>query len=196
MDGYDRIRVLGTGSFGEAVLLRHIATGELRVAKRVSVSAEELVAATREARVLASLAHENIVAYHASWSEGDDDYLDASATTSPRAADGGGGDDEDEDEDDLLREAEAAIAPGGGGCGPALVILMEYADGGDLSAAIARRKRAMTRLMAQPSSDADGADGDRAGGGGFSVGVGGFFSEVGADAMFESLASSRSVAGR
>ena len=73
MDGYEKVKVLGAGSFGEAALVKHLASGKLCVAKRVAVAPAELADAAREASVLASLSrprrHPNVVAYFSSWSE-------------------------------------------------------------------------------------------------------------------------------
>eukprot|EP00440_Ansanella_granifera_P062314 gb/GFBE01067563.1/.p1 GENE.gb/GFBE01067563.1/~~gb/GFBE01067563.1/.p1 ORF type:complete len:511 (+),score=84.83 gb/GFBE01067563.1/:1-1533(+) len=106
---YERVRVLGRGSYGTAVLVRTASSGRpgssgsrahsagpLRVVKEVDfIRADDKcrTEALKEAEVLKSLSHPNIIGY----------------------------------EDAFLEEGR-------------LCIVMEYADGGDLWAAIARRR--------------------------------------------------------
>eukprot|EP00927_Polykrikos_kofoidii_P032700 TRINITY_DN27781_c0_g1_i1.p1 TRINITY_DN27781_c0_g1~~TRINITY_DN27781_c0_g1_i1.p1 ORF type:complete len:518 (-),score=62.58 TRINITY_DN27781_c0_g1_i1:47-1600(-) len=102
---YDRVRVLGRGSYGTAVLVRVTGdalrsrsrtSGNLRVMKEVDldrVDEKQRAEALREAELLKSLSHPNIIAY----------------------------------DEAFLVETR-------------LCIVMEYADGGDLFAAIERRK--------------------------------------------------------
>lgn len=104
MHQYDRIKILGRGSYGVATLVRDRGTGppgrheavQLRVVKEVNLKTmppEALRETENEVKVLRSLSHRNVVAYYSTFVE-----------------------------DEML------------------YIVMEYADGGDLSAAIKRRK--------------------------------------------------------
>eukprot|EP01065_Artemidia_motanka_P052920 TRINITY_DN967_c0_g3_i1.p1 TRINITY_DN967_c0_g3~~TRINITY_DN967_c0_g3_i1.p1 ORF type:complete len:925 (+),score=266.47 TRINITY_DN967_c0_g3_i1:69-2777(+) len=93
--GYERIRVLGRGSFGEATLVRHRGRG-LVVSKRVQISnlsKKEVEEAENEIGILRKLSHPNIVRYIDSFS--------------------------------------------GDGC---LFIIMEFADGGDLSQRLRKQR--------------------------------------------------------
>lgn len=103
MDRYERVRVLGRGSYATVVLARLAVedANALRVIKEVDLARADDKSrsqALREAEVLKSLSHPNIVAYH---------------------------------------DAQLASAR--------LCIVMEYADAGDLAAAVARRKTATKR---------------------------------------------------
>lgn len=113
MDRYQRIRMLGSGAFARVILVRHndgppphssgsrasdhIEDSDLCVVKEVSLQVEpqRRSEALREADVLKSLTHSNIIACH----------------------------------DAFFADSR-------------LCIVMEYADGGDLCAAIARRRAA------------------------------------------------------
>eukprot|EP00931_Biecheleriopsis_adriatica_P104333 TRINITY_DN79016_c0_g1_i1.p1 TRINITY_DN79016_c0_g1~~TRINITY_DN79016_c0_g1_i1.p1 ORF type:complete len:840 (+),score=193.39 TRINITY_DN79016_c0_g1_i1:89-2608(+) len=96
MDKYERLRELGRGSYGCAVLVRERQTRKQRVVKEIDLSRMP-ASAQREAKnevdVLKSLSHPNIVAYCDSFMEG-----------------------------------------------RSLCIVMEYADGGDLTALVKKRK--------------------------------------------------------
>ena len=64
MQNYDRIKVLGAGAFGQAVLVRERG-GERRhrVIKEVSVRPDKLAEAQHEAKVMGEVSHSNIVQY-------------------------------------------------------------------------------------------------------------------------------------
>ncbi|XP_052128359.1 serine/threonine-protein kinase Nek8-like [Frankliniella occidentalis] len=67
---YVKVRTVGKGAFGTAVLYRKEPEGSLVVIKQVPVlelSATERVRALNEARVLALLSHRNVVRYLGSW---------------------------------------------------------------------------------------------------------------------------------
>ena len=67
---YERVRVLGRGSYGAAVLVRRRADGQRFVMKEVDVShmgARERDASELEARVLQNLRHPNVVRCHSSF---------------------------------------------------------------------------------------------------------------------------------
>ncbi|KAJ1527849.1 hypothetical protein ONE63_007789 [Megalurothrips usitatus] len=67
---YVKVRTVGKGAFGTAVLYRKEPEGALVVIKQVAVlelSAAERVRALNEARVLALLSHRNVVRYLGSW---------------------------------------------------------------------------------------------------------------------------------
>jgi len=67
---YERVRTLGKGSFGTAVLLRHRRTGHMVVSKQVAVQEMEradLGKVENEVRILSSLAHAHIITYHCSF---------------------------------------------------------------------------------------------------------------------------------
>ena len=67
---YERVRVLGRGSYGAAVLVRRRADGRRFVMKEVDVShmgAREREASELEARVLQNLRHPNVVRCHSSF---------------------------------------------------------------------------------------------------------------------------------
>ena len=66
MDDYDRIRELGRGSFGAAILVRRKTDQKQLVVKEVnlgSLSQKEIAEARKEANFLANLSHPNIVRY-------------------------------------------------------------------------------------------------------------------------------------
>ena len=77
------------GTYSRAVLLRSRRTGDLVVSKEVPVGhlggGEQLKAVRNEVRILASLAHPNIVAYFSSFVQQEDAML-ASAPRRPRRA--------------------------------------------------------------------------------------------------------------
>lgn len=65
MDRYDIVRLLGSGSYGEAYLVREKATRELFVMKQMSLQNEKMQqSAFTEAKLLRGLRHPNIVEYH------------------------------------------------------------------------------------------------------------------------------------
>jgi NIMA (never in mitosis gene a)-related kinase len=69
-DQYSRIRVIGKGSFGQAVLVRRVNDGGLFVIKEVNVShlsRKAQVEALNEVKILSALAHPDIVEYHESF---------------------------------------------------------------------------------------------------------------------------------
>lgn len=103
MERYERVTVLGRGSFATVVLAKLCEQegGSLRVIKEVDLALADSKSrsdALHEAELLKSLSHPNIIAYH---------------------------------------EAHLADAR--------LCIVMEYADGGDLAGAVARRRAASQR---------------------------------------------------
>jgi serine/threonine-protein kinase len=63
--GYELVRVLGEGGFGEVVLARHVVLGRLVAIKRVHAyalgSADDLARFEREAKILATLDHPAVV---------------------------------------------------------------------------------------------------------------------------------------
>ncbi|KAF4516945.1 hypothetical protein B566_EDAN005546, partial [Ephemera danica] len=64
LDGYEKIRVVGKGAFGLAVLYRRLSDGEFVVIKEVNIielSASERQFALNEVQVLSSLNHPNII---------------------------------------------------------------------------------------------------------------------------------------
>eukprot|EP00668_Euglena_longa_P002180 GGOE01002524.1.p1 GENE.GGOE01002524.1~~GGOE01002524.1.p1 ORF type:complete len:479 (+),score=170.01 GGOE01002524.1:161-1438(+) len=63
---YERLHVVGRGSFGEAVLVRELATGAEYVSKEVgmaAMSARDRQEAINEVRFLSNLSHPNIIQY-------------------------------------------------------------------------------------------------------------------------------------
>ncbi|CAK4703630.1 unnamed protein product [Aphanomyces euteiches] len=60
MDEYDKIRELGRGSHGEAILVQHQTTKELAVAKSIRIGRDDSQA-VEEAQLLQSLNHPNII---------------------------------------------------------------------------------------------------------------------------------------
>ncbi|CAJ1031147.1 putative Protein kinase domain/Protein tyrosine kinase [Leishmania shawi] len=100
---YRRIKLIGKGSFGEAVLVRSKSDGKRYVAKAIdsaSMTSKERRDVQNEIRILAAVDHPNIIRYHEHF------------------------------EDDSL-----------------IFIIMEYADGGDLSSRI---KEAKNQDVPQP----------------------------------------------
>ena len=74
LDQFDRIRCLGRGSFGEAVLMRDRVSGELCVLKRVDIfmlDDKEMETRKREVVVLRKLSHPNVVKCHGFFCEND-----------------------------------------------------------------------------------------------------------------------------
>eukprot|EP00049_Salpingoeca_infusionum_P010713 m.185186 g.185186 ORF g.185186 m.185186 type:complete len:74 (-) comp14725_c3_seq2:2704-2925(-) len=62
MDKYEKVRVLGSGAFGRAWLVRHKATQDLYVMKEMKSSNKlELEEALQEAKIHASLRHPYII---------------------------------------------------------------------------------------------------------------------------------------
>ncbi|CAK4140980.1 unnamed protein product [Aphanomyces euteiches] len=62
MDEYDKIRELGRGSHGEAILVQHQTTKELAVAKSIRIGRDDSQA-VEEAQLLQSLNHPNIIRF-------------------------------------------------------------------------------------------------------------------------------------
>eukprot|EP00667_Euglena_gracilis_P020789 EG_transcript_22573 len=63
---YERLRVVGRGSFGEAVLVRELASGTAFISKEVGMAAmsvRDRQEAINEVRFLSSLSHRNIIQY-------------------------------------------------------------------------------------------------------------------------------------
>lgn len=72
MNRYKEIKTLGKGSFGRAVLVQELATGQQYVMKIIQVSAmkpQEREEALLEAKILEKLDHPNITAYKESFSD-------------------------------------------------------------------------------------------------------------------------------
>ena len=66
MEDFERIRELGRGSFGAAILVRRKSDSKQLVVKEVnlaSLSPKEIAEARKEANFLANLTHPNIVRY-------------------------------------------------------------------------------------------------------------------------------------
>mmetsp|Transcript_63372 Transcript_63372/g.145769 ORF Transcript_63372/g.145769 Transcript_63372/m.145769 type:complete len:898 (+) Transcript_63372:94-2787(+) len=94
---YEKLKVLGQGAYGSAILVKRQSNGEKFVVKQIplgDVTEEAKQQALEEAKVLRKMSYTNIVAY-----------------------------------EDLIMD------------GDHLFIVMEYANGGDLSAAVKRRKK-------------------------------------------------------
>ncbi|XP_046329462.2 serine/threonine-protein kinase Nek1-like isoform X4 [Haliotis rufescens] len=72
MDNYTRVRKIGEGAFGKALLVKSKATGGQFVIKEISIgrmNQKERVESRKEVAVLAQLKHPNIVAYRESFEE-------------------------------------------------------------------------------------------------------------------------------
>ncbi|XP_046569231.1 serine/threonine-protein kinase Nek1-like isoform X1 [Haliotis rubra] len=72
MDNYTRVRKIGEGAFGKALLVKAKATGGQFVIKEINIgkmSQKERVESRKEVAVLAQLKHPNIVAYRESFEE-------------------------------------------------------------------------------------------------------------------------------
>ena len=70
---YERIKVLGKGSYGAAILVKHKRSQKKMVMKTIAISnmsKQELADAKKEAAVLRSLDHPNIVRYIDSFTDG------------------------------------------------------------------------------------------------------------------------------
>ncbi len=114
---YRRIRTLGSGAYGEAVLVERRADGAQLVVKELHashLSASELEKAQQEALVLKRLSHSNIICLV-------DSFMD-----------GGGSDKEDKE---------------GGAGGGKFCIVTDFADRGDLAAFIKERRDARARAL-------------------------------------------------
>ncbi|XP_071961360.1 ubiquitin carboxyl-terminal hydrolase BAP1-like [Antedon mediterranea] len=77
MDGYDKVKVVGKGSYGEVWLVKHKKDKKNYVVKKLELrnaSKKERVAAEQEAKLLSKLRHPNIVSYKDSF-ESDDGHL-------------------------------------------------------------------------------------------------------------------------
>eukprot|EP00941_MAST-03F_sp_MAST-3F-sp1_P002275 g2275.t1 len=80
MDRYEKIRTIGRGQFGEAVLCRDLKSrrGDKVVVKRVSIelmTRTERKQALAEVTLLSSLKHPNVVIYHGSFMMGEDLHI-------------------------------------------------------------------------------------------------------------------------
>eukprot|EP00052_Salpingoeca_macrocollata_P024680 m.221797 g.221797 ORF g.221797 m.221797 type:complete len:786 (+) comp22295_c0_seq1:153-2510(+) len=65
MEKYERIKVLGKGTFGRAWLVRHLQSSELLVAKEIKCeNRSDLEDALAEAKIMAQVDHANIVKFH------------------------------------------------------------------------------------------------------------------------------------
>eukprot|EP00045_Choanoeca_perplexa_P002396 m.24310 g.24310 ORF g.24310 m.24310 type:complete len:506 (-) comp11493_c0_seq1:93-1610(-) len=65
LDDYERLKLLGKGSFGKAWKVRHEGSGDVRVAKEIKcANQQDLDDALGEARVLSKLKHPFIVGYY------------------------------------------------------------------------------------------------------------------------------------
>ncbi|KAA6370159.1 MAG: putative NEK/NEK1 protein kinase, partial [Streblomastix strix] len=71
-DNYIRQRVVGRGSFGAAVLVKHKQNGRIYIMKEINISnlpQKEKQESINEIRILAKLKHPNIVSYRESFVE-------------------------------------------------------------------------------------------------------------------------------
>lgn len=78
MDNYEKLSVIGKGSFGRALLCRNKLDKNLYVIKEIDISGlskKEQAEATNEAMVLAKMKHPNIVTYKESFGENDNLYI-------------------------------------------------------------------------------------------------------------------------
>ena len=69
---YERIRIIGMGSFGTAWLSRRLATGDLVVIKELKLAGlpeAEAIAARREGALLSTLSHPGIITHHATFTD-------------------------------------------------------------------------------------------------------------------------------
>lgn len=76
MDDYERIRIIGRGNYGTAILVRHIPSGDRVVIKRIplaALSSRERADAASECKLLSKLNHVNIVEYLDSFTSPDGD---------------------------------------------------------------------------------------------------------------------------
>lgn len=74
LDGYEKVRTVGKGAFGTAVLYRRLATQTLVVIKEINmmdITAVERQMALNEVQVLSSLHHPNIIRYLGSFEVSD-----------------------------------------------------------------------------------------------------------------------------
>ncbi|EAY12790.1 AGC family protein kinase [Trichomonas vaginalis G3] len=74
MQDYEVIKCIGEGSFGKALLVKHIESQELRVIKQVDLSQQNETiqeASLRESNLLSELDHPNIIRFYDSFLEGD-----------------------------------------------------------------------------------------------------------------------------
>ncbi|XP_033096914.1 serine/threonine-protein kinase Nek4-like [Anneissia japonica] len=77
MDGYDKVKVVGKGSYGEVWLVKHKKDKKHYVVKKLEIrnaSKKERIAAEQEAKLLSKLRHPNIVSYKDSF-ESEDGHL-------------------------------------------------------------------------------------------------------------------------
>ncbi|XP_069006843.1 serine/threonine-protein kinase Nek1 isoform X2 [Embiotoca jacksoni] len=73
MDKYEKVKKIGEGSFGKAVLVKSIADGHQYVIKEIGISgmsSKERQESGKEVAVLANMSHPNIVQYKESFEEG------------------------------------------------------------------------------------------------------------------------------
>ena len=108
MDRYSVEKSVGEGSYGQALLARRRSDGRRCVVKRINLGkldAKARAEAEQEAALLAKLRHPNIVA-----------FVESFTCRRGSGRDNGGG------------------FGGAGGASPALCIVMEWCDGGDLEA--------------------------------------------------------------
>ena len=78
MNRYERIKTLGAGTYGCAVLVKSRADKKMYVVKEIAIghlSKEELANVQKEAAVLKDMHHSNIVAYRDSFTEGTKLYI-------------------------------------------------------------------------------------------------------------------------
>ena len=75
---YEKIRVVGKGAFGNAVLYRRKDDGLMCIIKEINMldlNASDRQMALNEVKVLAKMDHPNIVAYHDSFEKGRNSHL-------------------------------------------------------------------------------------------------------------------------
>lgn len=73
MDKYEKVKKIGEGSFGKAILVKSKVDGHQYVIKEISISGmstKERQESTKEVAVLANMSHPNIVQYKESFEEG------------------------------------------------------------------------------------------------------------------------------
>jgi len=122
-DRYEVLRALGSGSFGQALLARTRAAGELVVIK---VQQGNDARALAEVKTLQKLVHKHIVRFYDAWCSADPPKWAPGAAIPAGLA------------------TPAAGAPGDAAAATkttSVCIVMEYCDGGDLRQAIRRRRQ-------------------------------------------------------
>ncbi|XP_077863013.1 serine/threonine-protein kinase Nek5-like, partial [Saccoglossus kowalevskii] len=78
MDQFEKIKKIGEGSFGKALLVKSKATGEYRVVKEIGISKmnrKEREESKKEVKVLARMRHPNIVSYLESFEDHGNLYI-------------------------------------------------------------------------------------------------------------------------